>query len=57
MNRATRTSLLSFVVLLAIAAVAPAQDTNPLFKEVKIKNYIPHMTWPEVEEAWKSISR
>jgi creatinine amidohydrolase len=51
MNRSTRTCLVSFVVLLAIAAVAPAQDNNPLFKETKIKNYIPHMTWPEVEEA------
>ena len=51
MNRSTRTSLLSLVVLFGTAAIAPAQDTNPLFKETKIKNYIPHMTWQEVEEA------
>jgi len=30
---------------------APAQDTNPLFRDTKIKNYIPHMTWEEVEQA------
>jgi len=28
-------------------------DTNPLFKETKVKNYLPHMTWPETEAALK----
>jgi len=28
-----------------------AQETNPLFTEEKVKNYLPHMTWPEVEAA------
>jgi creatinine amidohydrolase len=51
MNCLTRTFLLSPVVLLAIAVMALAQDTNPLFKESKIRNYIPHMTWQEVEQA------
>jgi creatinine amidohydrolase len=51
MNRYIWTVLLSLVVLPAIAAVAPAQETNPLFKESKIRNYIPHMTWQEVEQA------
>ena len=30
---------------------AEAQETNPLFTQQKVKNYLPHMTWPEVEEA------
>jgi hypothetical protein len=49
----TRIGVLAFIVLIAIALGAPAQDTNPLFKESKIKNYIPHMTWEEVERALK----
>ena len=28
----------------------PAPATNPLWREPKIKNYLPHMTWPEVED-------
>ena len=36
---------------LLCSAAAQAQDTNPLFTEQKVKNYLPHMTWPEVEEA------
>src|SRR5581483_5268166 len=32
---------------LAVAAMA---QTNPLWHEQKIKNYLPHMTWPEVQE-------
>ena len=32
-----------------ITASAHAQ-TNPLWHEEKIKNYLPHMTWPEVED-------
>ncbi len=28
-------------------------DTSPLFKETKVKNYLPHMTWCEVEDALK----
>jgi creatinine amidohydrolase len=29
---------------------AQAQDTNPLFTQEKVQNFLPHMTWPEVEE-------
>lgn len=29
---------------------ASAQATNPLWHEAKITNYLPHMTWPEVQE-------
>jgi creatinine amidohydrolase len=39
-----------FVLLtLTCAAVLPAQ-TNPLWHEEKVKNYLPHMTWPEVQD-------
>lgn len=26
-------------------------ETNPLFTETKVKNYLPHMTWKQAEEA------
>jgi creatinine amidohydrolase len=32
-----------------VAATLSAQ-TNPLWHEQKIKNYLPHMTWPEVQD-------
>ena len=35
------------VTLLSSAASA---QTNPLWHEVKTKNYLPHMTWPEVRD-------
>lgn len=41
------------LLLLAFAFVpagASAQATNPLWHEAKITNYLPHMTWPEVQE-------
>lgn len=44
-------SLLVCVYLFLSVYPAPAQETNPLFSEKKIKNYLPHMTWKEVEEA------
>jgi creatinine amidohydrolase len=44
-------------MLLALLLAAPAHvlaqsasPTNPLWREAKIKNYLPHMTWPEVQE-------
>ena len=42
----TRMSSLLFVV--SWTALASAQ-TNPLWTEEKVKNYLPHMSWPEVE--------
>ena len=36
-------------LLLAAATILPAQ-TNPLWHEQKIRNYLPHMTWPEVQD-------
>src|SRR5438876_6832621 len=34
----------------ALAATILQAQTNPLWHEEKIKNYLPHMTWPEVQE-------
>jgi hypothetical protein len=31
--------------------IAPVHtQTNPLWHTQKVKNYLPHMTWPEVED-------
>jgi creatinine amidohydrolase len=42
------------LLLLLAFALVPAsawpQATNPLWHEQKITNYLPHMTWPEVQE-------
>ena len=42
------------LLLLLAFALVPAsawpQATNPLWREQKITNYLPHMTWPEVQE-------
>jgi len=46
-----RKILTAFLFLALIISLGNAQDTNPLFQETKIKNYIPHMTWVEFEEA------
>lgn len=43
----------TLLLLLGIAAVpiaASAQATNPLWAEARTRNYLPHMTWPEVQE-------
>lgn len=46
-------------VLLVLLMIAPASGsaqpaqvsaTNPLWHEAKVKNFLPHMTWPEVED-------
>jgi len=42
------------LILLALAGARPlAAQPNPLWTEGKVKNYLPHMTWPEVEELSK----
>ncbi len=38
---------------LSLAASAQDTNVNPLFTEKKVRNYLPHMTWLEVEEALK----
>jgi creatinine amidohydrolase len=39
------------VAAIHAAAMAQNPDANPLFSEKKVKNYLPHMTWAEVEQA------
>ena len=41
-----------FFSVLFLASFLSAQ-TNPLWHEQKIKNYLPHMTWPEVQDLLK----
>jgi len=44
---------IGFVVCACVGASATAQSqvpANPLWHEQKIKNYLPHMTWPEVRD-------
>ncbi|MBE3133364.1 MAG: creatininase family protein [Acidobacteria bacterium] len=47
-------SMLFFATFaLSVGTIAAAQGTNsnPLFSETKVRNYLPHMTWTEVEQA------
>lgn len=48
-------SITLIVVVLLISffsfTAAEAQSTNPLFTQEKVRNFLPHMSWPEVEEA------
>jgi creatinine amidohydrolase len=41
----------SFIGAVSYGEQGQEGATNPLFKETKVKNYLPHMTWKEVEEA------
>ena len=44
---------LMWVLVLLLPGVLLAQGgapRNPLWHEEKIKNYLPHMTWPEVQD-------
>jgi len=52
MSEATHMPGRSFPGALLFAILAPALafgQTNPLWTESKVHNYLPHMTWPEVE--------
>jgi creatinine amidohydrolase len=44
---------MAFCFGLSIVASEQEANVNPLFTEKKVKNYLPHMTWPEVEDALK----
>ena len=46
----TRPIAVALCACLAWAAPTSAQPTNPLWQEAKVKNYLPHMTWPEVRD-------
>jgi len=45
-----RNPLLLLVLIASLAPVAAGAQTNPLWHEEKVKNYLPHMTWPEVRD-------
>jgi len=45
--------LIVFVLTALLINSALSQTANPLFSEKKVKNYMPHMTWAEVEDALK----
>jgi creatinine amidohydrolase len=40
----------AFLPVLPVAAGAQTPPASPLWHEEKIRNYLPHMTWPEVRE-------
>lgn len=39
-----------FVLVMLVAGGSLSAQTSPLWREQKVKNYLPHMTWPEVED-------
>ena len=46
-----RTLTLAALIFAALSLPSiHAQDTNPLWHEQKIRNYLPDMTWPEVQD-------
>src|SRR5512134_2673364 len=45
----SRRVFVAFALSAACAATATAQ-TNPLWHEPKVKNFLPHMTWPDVRD-------
>src|SRR4051812_2630455 len=42
--------LLALIVAVGCLPVRAAAQTNPLWSEQKVKNFLPHMTWPEVRD-------
>ena len=46
----TRVMLLLAVMLCPAAVAAQGTAVNPLWHEQKVRNYLPHMTWPEVRD-------
>jgi creatinine amidohydrolase len=40
----------ALVVTLACLAPQALAQTNPLWREEKVRNFLPHMTWPEVRD-------
>lgn len=42
--------VLAIILIFFVAFLPGADDTNPLWHEQKIKNFLPHMTSPEVKE-------
>lgn len=42
--------VLGIILVFFVAFLPGADDTNPLWREQKVKNFLPHMTSPEVKE-------
>jgi creatinine amidohydrolase len=42
--------LLAMILVHATASAQGPAPVNPLWHEVKTRNYLPHMTWPEVQD-------
>ena len=42
--------LVAFIATTAVAFAQSPAPANPLWHEQKVKNYLPHMTWPEVAD-------
>ena len=38
------------LILTTLFSSAAQSQSNPLWRTQKVKNYLPHMTWPEVED-------
>jgi creatinine amidohydrolase len=53
MNKWMLLTLLMIAPVSVSAQPAPGGATNPLWHEDKLKNFLPHMTWPEVEDLRK----
>lgn len=51
MNKCAKGSIAAIFILVILGTTGLSQELNPLFTENKIKNYLPHMTWKEVETA------
>src|SRR5689334_2248581 len=43
-------TLLVFLCLFLLVSSPSHAQTNPLWHSPKVKNYLPHMTWPEVDD-------
>ena len=52
MKRSTAPFVLAALAFFSFTfAPVEAQDTNPVFTQEKVRNFLPHMTWPEVADA------
>jgi len=43
-------TLIATIALFLVPTMLAAQATNPIWREQKTKNYLPHMSWPEVQD-------
>src|SRR5215467_545970 len=50
MGTAMARTFATLLVSILLSAAVLSGQTNPLWHETKIRNYLPHMTWPEVQD-------